>query len=249
MDQKTESWATGCRPKIIGYREFFFLFGVWLFCSAGAGPLFSMNQLCVNADAPSLWPPPKPLAPRLQLATERPTELWASQPLPASTPSPTGWWARVHAALPACPVPFLPRPRVCSLESASLFLPCKRFQLHHFSRFHIYALVWEIRLSLSDSLHSVADPGPIRFSADDPGLFLDVLGTAPKVRKTSCSCLVLLFAAASHCQGAMGGGVSLTYKRDIQRREAFVRKYEFVILGEKNKVGQFLLVVSWCDFL
>ena len=69
-----------------------------------------------------------------------------------------------HGVVGTCPrrSPGLSRPlpptsaRLVS-ESASLFLPCKRFQLHHFSRFHIYALVWEIRLSLSDSLHSVAD--------------------------------------------------------------------------------------------
>ena len=39
--------------------------------------------------------------------------------------------------------------------SVSLFLPCKPVQLYHFSRFHIYALIYDICFSLSDLLHSV----------------------------------------------------------------------------------------------
>ena len=38
--------------------------------------------------------------------------------------------------------------------SVSLFLPCKLVHLYHFSRFHIYALIY-ICFSLSDLLHSV----------------------------------------------------------------------------------------------
>ena len=37
----------------------------------------------------------------------------------------------------------------------SLFLPCKPVHLYHFSRFHIYALIYDICFSLSDLLHSV----------------------------------------------------------------------------------------------
>ena len=37
----------------------------------------------------------------------------------------------------------------------SLFLPCKLVHLYHFSRFHMYALIWDICFSLSDLLHSV----------------------------------------------------------------------------------------------
>ena len=37
----------------------------------------------------------------------------------------------------------------------SLFLPCKPVHLYHFSRFHIYALIYNICFSLSDLLHSV----------------------------------------------------------------------------------------------
>ena len=39
--------------------------------------------------------------------------------------------------------------------SVSLFLPCKPLHLYHFSRFHIYALIYGICFSLSDLLHSV----------------------------------------------------------------------------------------------
>ena len=39
--------------------------------------------------------------------------------------------------------------------SVSLFLPCKPVHLYHFSRFHIYALTYDICFSLSDLLHSV----------------------------------------------------------------------------------------------
>ena len=39
--------------------------------------------------------------------------------------------------------------------SASLFLPCKQVLQYHFSRFHVYALLYNICFSLSDLLHSV----------------------------------------------------------------------------------------------
>ena len=39
--------------------------------------------------------------------------------------------------------------------SVSLFLLCKPVHLYHFSRFHIYALIYDICFSLSDLLHSV----------------------------------------------------------------------------------------------
>ena len=39
--------------------------------------------------------------------------------------------------------------------SVSQFLPCKPVHLYHFSRFHIYVLIYDICFSLSDILHSV----------------------------------------------------------------------------------------------
>ena len=44
--------------------------------------------------------------------------------------------------------------------SVSLFLPCKLVHVHHFSRFHIYALIYDICFPLSDLLH------PVRQSLD-----------------------------------------------------------------------------------
>ena len=38
--------------------------------------------------------------------------------------------------------------------SAPLFLPCKYSHLYHFSRFHIYTLMYGMCFSLSDLLHS-----------------------------------------------------------------------------------------------
>ena len=59
---------------------------------------------------------------------------------------------------------FIPHPHSCfpplvSIRlfstSVSLFLPSKPLHLYHFSRFHIYALIYNIYFSLSDLLHSV----------------------------------------------------------------------------------------------
>ena len=57
------------------------------------------------------------------------------------------------------PAPHPCFPRLVSIHlfctSVSLFLHCKPVYLYHFSRFHIYALVYDICFSLSDLLHSV----------------------------------------------------------------------------------------------
>ena len=51
---------------------------------------------------------------------------------------------------------FPPLVSICLFSiSVSLFLPCKPVHLYHFSRFHIYALIYDISFSLSDLLHSV----------------------------------------------------------------------------------------------
>ena len=52
------------------------------------------------------------------------------------------------------PFPPLVSIRLFSI-SVSLFLPCKLVHLYHFSRFHIYVLIYNICFSLSDLLHSV----------------------------------------------------------------------------------------------
>ena len=56
---------------------------------------------------------------------------------------------------PPCPCvpPFV---SICLFStSVSLFLPCKPVHLYHFSRFHRYALIYDICFSFSDLLHSV----------------------------------------------------------------------------------------------
>ena len=68
----------------------------------------------------------------------------------------------VNPNLPIHPITTTPTPRFTPLvsirffsTSVSLFLPCKLVHLYHFSRFHIYALIYDTCFSLSDLLHSV----------------------------------------------------------------------------------------------
>ena len=60
----------------------------------------------------------------------------------------------VSQLIPPHPFPTLVSIRLFSTP-VSLFLPCKLVHRYHFSRFHIYALIYDICFSLSDSLHSV----------------------------------------------------------------------------------------------
>ena len=59
--------------------------------------------------------------------------------------------------IPPPPPPCFPPLASIGLFSTSVFLllPCKPVHLYHFSRFHIYALIYNIGFSLSDLLHSV----------------------------------------------------------------------------------------------
>ena len=51
---------------------------------------------------------------------------------------------------------FPPLVSICLFStSVFLFLPCKPIHLYHFSKFHIYALIYDICFSLCDLLHSV----------------------------------------------------------------------------------------------
>ena len=57
---------------------------------------------------------------------------------------------------PPPPHGFPPLMSICLFStSVSLFLSCKPVHLYHFSRFHIYVLIYDICFSLSDLLHSV----------------------------------------------------------------------------------------------
>ena len=74
---------------------------------------------------------------------------------------------------PPSPAAFPPWcPYVCSLHLC-LFLPCKPVHLYHFSRFHIYALIYNICFSLSDLTSlCVTDSRSIHVSTNDPISFL-----------------------------------------------------------------------------
>ena len=69
----------------------------------------------------------------------------------------TYWCIYVNSNLPIHPT--TPFPRSVSIRlfstSVSLFLPCKSVHLYHFSRFHVYTLMYNICFSPSDLLHSV----------------------------------------------------------------------------------------------
>ena len=68
------------------------------------------------------------------------------------------------------PTPFPPLVSIRLFStSVSLFLPCKLVHLYHFSRFHIYALIYDICFSLSDLLHSCMTVSrSIHISTNDP---------------------------------------------------------------------------------
>ena len=62
----------------------------------------------------------------------------------------------VNPHLPIPPTPVSPLVSIYLFSmSVSLFLLCKQNHLYHFSRFHIYVLIYDICFSLSDLLHSV----------------------------------------------------------------------------------------------
>ena len=63
---------------------------------------------------------------------------------------------QIHPTTTSTPRHFPPLVSICLFStSMSQFLPCKLVHLYHFSRFHIYALIYDICFSLSDLLHSV----------------------------------------------------------------------------------------------
>ena len=64
----------------------------------------------------------------------------------------------VHVLAPIHPTPLSPYPKGSVhlvSTSVSLFLLCRQVQLYHFSRFHIYALIYDICFPLSDLLNLV----------------------------------------------------------------------------------------------
>ena len=75
--------------------------------------------------------------------------------------------------------------------SVSLFLPWKLVHLYHFSRFHIYALIYDICFSLSDLLHSVWQSLCPSTSINDPISFL-VMANVPLYICTTSSLSIRL---------------------------------------------------------
>ena len=97
---------------------------------------------------------PAPLPPRHAIAEQ-------AEPL-CHTAAPTSclFYTRscmyVKATFPVCPTLSFPRCVHKSVStSASPSLPRKQVHQHYFSRFHVYALIYHICLSLSELLHTV----------------------------------------------------------------------------------------------
>ena len=111
---------------------------------------------CMYTYIPSLLDlPPTPLNPT-HLGHHR-APSWAPyaiQQVPTRYPFYTWQWTYVNPNLPIHPPPPSESTRPFP-TSASLFPPCKYVHLYHFSRFQIYALIYDICFSLSDLLHSV----------------------------------------------------------------------------------------------
>ena len=79
----------------------------------------------------------------------------------------------IRALPPPTTATYPPSVSICLFStSVSQFLSCKTVHLYHFSRFHIYALIYNICFSLSDLLHSVSVSRFIHVSTNDPILFL-----------------------------------------------------------------------------
>ena len=62
----------------------------------------------------------------------------------------------IHHTTTPTPCHFPPLVSICLFStSLSQFLLCKPVHLYHFSRFHMYVLIYDICFSVSDLLHSV----------------------------------------------------------------------------------------------
>ena len=79
-----------------------------------------------------------------------------------------------HTTIPITPRLFPPLVSICWFStSVSQLLPCKPVHLYHFSRFHIYVLIYDICFSLSDLTSlCVTVSRSIHVSTNDPISFL-----------------------------------------------------------------------------
>ena len=74
--------------------------------------------------------------------------------------------------IPPPPACFHPLVSICLFStSVSLFLPCKLVHMYHFSRFHVYALIYDICFLFLTSLCMTVSRS-IQISIKDPILFL-----------------------------------------------------------------------------
>ena len=116
-----------------------------------------VNQLYVYLYPLPLGPPSHPSIPPIQFITEHRAELpvlYSRFPLASCFTHGSVFMSNLISQY----IPFSPSPAVSTCPfstSTSLFLPYKQVHLYHFSRFHIYALIYEICFSLSGLLHSV----------------------------------------------------------------------------------------------
>ena len=109
-----------------------------------------VNQLQVYIYPLPLEPPIPPIPPT-QVITEHQAELpvlYSRFPLAICfTHGSVSMSILISQFIPPTPSPTV---STCPFSmSVSLFLPCKQVHLHHFSKFHIYALIHDICFSLS----------------------------------------------------------------------------------------------------
>ena len=121
-------------------------------------PFINMNQPQVYICPLPLEPPSHlPPIPSLQVVTEHQVELpvsYSKFPLAVCFTYGNEYVSMMFFSSSSHPL--LPPlcPQVYCLSASSL-LPCRQVYQHHLSRFHIYVLLYNICLSLSDLLHSL----------------------------------------------------------------------------------------------
>ena len=126
----------------------------------------------MHISSPSWTSLPPPPTPPLQVVTEQHTEL----PVLHSSFPLDSYLAHgavcVHPLSPFAPLSLLPpvSTRLFS-PSACLFRPCREAHLEHLSRFHIYALICDIRFSFCLTSLCLADSRSIYITTKDSMLF------------------------------------------------------------------------------
>ena len=133
--------------------------------------LYSVNQpeayLCPFPTEP---PSPSPVS-LLQVITEHQTEFPVS--IPTSYLVYTWLYIYLNITSSICPtLSFSTMSTSPFSTSASLFLPCKQVHQYHFSRFHLYVLIYDIFLFLTYFTMYITCSRFIYLSSTDSNLFL-----------------------------------------------------------------------------